>query len=116
MVSPRVHVHACVCSCVCVCACIVPQMCSRGTCAIAFLGFGCSRQTVLIWDTNPHTPRLYFKPAPPLHLPRRTDLLGLHRLIAGMESTTPHPLSPVDPWRLSYIVGTLGVITSIVYH
>ena len=22
------------------------------------------RQTVLIWDTNPHTPRLYFKPAP----------------------------------------------------
>ena len=35
------------------------------------------RQTVLIWDTNPHTPRLYFKPAPPLHLPRHNDLQGL---------------------------------------
>ena len=23
------------------------------------------------WDTNPHTPRLYFKSAPPLHLPRQ---------------------------------------------
>ena len=34
------------------------------------------RQTVLIWDTNPHTPRLYFKSAPPLHLPRHNDLLG----------------------------------------
>ena len=34
------------------------------------------RQTVLIWDTNPHTPRLYFKPAPPLHLPRHNDLQG----------------------------------------
>ena len=44
------------------------------------------RQTdSFIWDTNPHTPRLYFKPAPPLHLPRHNDLLGLHRLIAGME-------------------------------
>ena len=31
------------------------------------------------WDTNPHTPRLYCKPAPPLHLPRHDDLLGLHR-------------------------------------
>ena len=29
------------------------------------------RQTVLIWDTNPHTPRLYFKPAPPLRHPRQ---------------------------------------------
>ena len=37
------------------------------------------------WDTNPHTPRLYFKSAPPLHLPRHNDLLGLHRLITGME-------------------------------
>ena len=37
------------------------------------------------WDTNPHTPRLYCKPAPPLLLPRHNDLLGLHRLITGME-------------------------------
>ena len=44
------------------------------------------RQTdSLNWDTNPHTPRLYCKPAPPLHLPRHNDLLGLHRLITGME-------------------------------
>ena len=28
------------------------------------------------WDTNPHIPRLYSKPAPPLHLPRHND--GLH--------------------------------------
>ena len=37
------------------------------------------------WDTNPHTPRLYFKPAPPLHLPRYSDLQGLHQLTMGME-------------------------------
>ena len=38
-----------------------------------------SRQTDSFnWDTNPHTPRLYFKSAPPLHLPRHNDLLGLH--------------------------------------
>ena len=50
------------------------------------------RQTVLDWDTNPHPPRLYFKPAPPLRLPRHNDLLGLHRLITGMENV---------PWGLS---------------
>ena len=62
------------------------------------------------WDTNPHTPRLYFKPAAPLHLPRHNDLLGLHRLNVGMEKYYgAHPLSPGDPWRLSYSVGTLGV-------
>ena len=27
------------------------------------------RHTVLDWDTNPHTPRLYFKPSPPLSAP-----------------------------------------------
>ena len=37
------------------------------------------RQTVFNWDTNPHTPRLYFKSALPLRLPRHNDLLGLHR-------------------------------------
>ena len=58
------------------------------------------RQTVLIWDTNPHTPRLYFKPAPPLHLPRHNDLLGLHRLITGMEMYYASPAEsrlPVAP-------------------
>ena len=55
------------------------------------------RQTVLIWDTNPHTPRLYFKPAPPLHLPRHNDLLGLHRLIAGMERYNASPAEPRRP-------------------
>ena len=45
----------------------------------------------LIWDTNPHTPRLYFKPAPPLHLPRHNDLLGLHRLNMGMEKYYASP-------------------------
>ena len=34
---------------------------------------------------EPPPPRLYFKPAPPLRHPRHNDLLGLHRLIAGME-------------------------------
>ena len=43
------------------------------------------------WDTNPHTPRLYFKPAPPLHLPRHNDLLGLHRLNMGMEKYYASP-------------------------
>ena len=59
-----------------------------------------SRQTVLIWDTNPHTPRLYFKSAPPLHLPRHNDLLGLHRLITGMEMYYASPAEsrlPVAP-------------------
>ena len=44
------------------------------------------------WDTNPHTPRLYFKSAPPLHLPRHNDLLGLHRLITGMEMYYASPV------------------------
>ena len=52
------------------------------------------RQTVLDWDTNPHTPRLYFKPAPPLRLPRHNDLLGLHRLIMGMEKYNASPAEP----------------------
>ena len=54
----------------------------------------------LIWDTNPHTPRLYFKPAPPLRHPRHNDLLGLHRLIAGMEMYYASPAEsrlPVAP-------------------
>ena len=72
------------------------------------------RQTVLIWDTNPHTPRLYFKPAPPLRLPRHNDLLGLHLLIAGMEmyyASPAEPRRPVAPlvFGLSCSVGTLGV-------
>ena len=63
------------------------------------------------WDTTPHTPRLYCKPAPPLRLPRHNDLLGLHRLITGMEKV--HSASPAEPRRpvapLSCSVGTLGV-------
>ena len=43
------------------------------------------------WDTNPHTPRLYFKPAPPLHLPRYTDLQGLHQLIMDVEKYYASP-------------------------
>ena len=35
------------------------------------------RQTVFSWDMSPHTPPLYLKPAPPLHLPRHNDLLRL---------------------------------------
>ena len=52
------------------------------------------------WDTNPHPPRLYFKPAPPLRHPRHNDLLGLHRLIAGMEMYYASPAEsrlPVAP-------------------
>ena len=50
------------------------------------------RQTVLIGTrTPPHTPTLYCKqPAPPLHLPRHNDLLGLHRLITGMKKVLRH--------------------------
>ena len=54
------------------------------------------------WDTNPHTPRLYCKPAPPLLLPRHTDLLGLHRLITGMEKV----LMFVLPYTLQYYVSS----------
>ena len=43
------------------------------------------------WDTNPHTPRLYFKPAPPLHLPRYSDLQGLHQLIMDVEKYYASP-------------------------
>ena len=58
---------------------------------LAYGGRRTDRQTVLDWDANPHTPRLYFKPAPPLHHAlhpptRHNDfILGLHRLITGME-------------------------------
>ena len=41
------------------------------------------------WDTNPHTPRLYCKPAPPLLLPR-------HKLAgggAGRSELASHSLS-----------------------
>ena len=43
------------------------------------------------WDTNPHTPRLYFKPAPPLHHPRYTVLQGLHQLIMDVEKYYASP-------------------------
>ena len=46
------------------------------------------------WDTNPHTPRLYFKPAPPLHLPRHNDLLGSHRLNIGVRCTRVDCVAP----------------------
>ena len=52
------------------------------------------------WDTTPHPPRLYFKPAPPLRHPCHNDLLGLHRLIAGMEMYYASPAEsrlPVAP-------------------
>ena len=67
-------------------------------------------QTVLDWS-----PRLYFKPAPPLRLPRRNDLLGLHRLIAGMEMyyaspaesrlpVAPRPVSVASIMRRAYLI------------
>ena len=37
------------------------------------LSWQTDRQTVLIWDTTPHPPDSYFKPAPPLRLPRHND-------------------------------------------
>ena len=79
-------------------------------------GFGAARLVGLSdrqtdsfdWDTNPHTPRLYYKPAPPLRLPRHNDLLGLHRHIMGMEtyyaspSESRRPVAPLvkcgDSW------------------
>ena len=47
-------------------------------------GFGAARLVGLSdrqtdsfdWDTNPHTPRLYYKPAPPLRLQRHNKILG----------------------------------------
>ena len=60
-------------------------------------------KTVLIGTRtlDPHTPDsikiVYFKPAPPLHHPRHNDLLGLHRLIMGMEK---YDASPAESPRL----------------
>ena len=55
------------------------------------------------WDTNPHTPRLYCKPTPPLPLPRHNDLLGLHIGSSRVwkKYYASHPLSPGDLLRLS---------------
>ena len=68
------------------------------------------------WDTNPRTPRLYFKPAPPLRLPRLTltcwDYIGSS---GGMEEynaspaesrlpfaplVTTHPTYPQKVWKV----------------
>ena len=74
------------------------------------------RQTVLI-GTRTHTPPDSISSRLRLCVSHVTttywDYIGSSRVWKG---TTPHPLSPGDPWRLSYSVGTLGVITSIVYH
>ena len=56
---------------------------------------------------EPTPPRLYFKPAPPLRHPRHNDLLGLHRLIAGMEMYYASPAGsrlPVAPPGVSFLL------------
>ena len=60
------------------------------------------RQTVLVWDTNPHTPRLYFKPAPPLR-PHATGTYRDNISSSWMwKGTTPHPLGPSRRLKLKY--------------
>ena len=67
------------------------------------------RQTVLI-GTRTHTPPDSISSRLRLCISHVTttywDYIGSTWV---WKSTTPHPLSPGDPWRLSYSVGTLGV-------
>ena len=72
------------------------------------------RQTVLDWDTNPHTPRLYLKPAPPLRLPRhgRAGLV----ITRGLWDLTVEGTRALDGQGLSTATGLSLQTLPVVYR
>ena len=55
-----------------------------------------THETVLVWDTNPHTPPALFQAGSASETPRCWDLQGLHQLIMDVERYTTYA-SPRHP-------------------
>ena len=80
------------------------------------LAFQSSTELQFWFGTRTHThgqcdtPRLYYKPAPPLRLPRHNDLLGLHRLNMGMEKYYASPAESRRPVAVAPLYSRLYVL------